>query len=60
MPLTKKTCITFIVSDFQVVLHERICAVEFSRCKALGRVSLRSLGRTVAVGLVTGIIEEQD
>jgi translation elongation factor EF-1alpha len=43
----------------QVILHEPVCVVEFSRCKALGRVSLRSLGRTIAVGLVTRIIEEQ-
>jgi len=49
-----------IVSDIQVILHEPVCVVEFSRCKALGRVSLRSLGRTIAVGLVSRIIKEQD
>ncbi|KAK7318874.1 hypothetical protein RJT34_03581 [Clitoria ternatea] len=43
----------------EVTLHESVCVVEFSSCKALGRVSLRSLGRTIAVGLVSRIIEEQ-
>jgi len=33
--------------------------VEFSSCKALGRVSLRSMGRTIAVGVVTRIIEDE-
>jgi len=54
------TQLASIVSNIQVILHEPVCVVEFSRCKALGRVSLRSLGRTIAVGLVSRIIEEQD
>ncbi|GAU18777.1 hypothetical protein TSUD_80660, partial [Trifolium subterraneum] len=61
--VTKKSprCLTSKQSAvIEVILHEPVCVVEFSRCKALGRVSLRSLGRTVAVGLVTRIIEEQD
>ncbi|KAK8602635.1 hypothetical protein V6N12_052439 [Hibiscus sabdariffa] len=29
-----------------VVLHEAICVEEFSKCKALGRVFLRTLART--------------
>ncbi|CAJ1938441.1 unnamed protein product, partial [Sphenostylis stenocarpa] len=44
----------------QVILHESVCVVEFSSCRALGRVSLRSLGRTIAVGVVTRIIEDGD
>ncbi|KAL2616191.1 hypothetical protein AAZV13_08G111900 [Glycine max] len=43
----------------EVILNETVCVVEFSSCKALGRVSLRSMGRTIAVGVVTRIIEEQ-
>lgn len=61
--VTKKNprCLTSKQSAvIEVILHEPVCVVEFSRCKALGRVSLRSLGRTIAVGLVSRIIEEQD
>eukprot|EP00257_Ricinus_communis_P027287 XP_025014701.1 HBS1-like protein isoform X3 [Ricinus communis] len=43
----------------EVDLHGPVCAQEFSSCKALGRVSLRVLGRTIALGVVTKIIEEQ-
>ncbi|XP_022729609.1 HBS1-like protein isoform X2 [Durio zibethinus] len=43
----------------EVVLHEPVCIEEFSKCKALGRVFLRTLGRTVAVGIVTRIVGEQ-
>ncbi|GMI92400.1 Super Killer 7, Hsp70 subfamily B Suppressor 1 [Hibiscus trionum] len=43
----------------EVVLQEPVCIEEFSKCKALGRVFLRTLGRTVAVGIVTRIVEEQ-
>ncbi|KAI5384821.1 uncharacterized protein LOC127101066 isoform X1 [Lathyrus oleraceus] len=60
--VTKKSprCLTSKQSAvIEVILNEPVCVVEFSRCKALGRVSLRSLGRTIAVGLVTRIIEEQ-
>ncbi|TKY60095.1 HBS protein [Spatholobus suberectus] len=60
--VTKKSprCLTAKQSAvIEVILHESVCVVEFSSCKALGRVSLRSLGRTVAVGIVTRIIEEQ-
>ncbi|XP_039044310.1 HBS1-like protein isoform X1 [Hibiscus syriacus] len=41
----------------EVTLHEAVCVEEFSKCKALGRVFLRTLGRTVAVGIVTRIVE---
>ncbi|KAL5785855.1 hypothetical protein ACOSQ2_008247 [Xanthoceras sorbifolium] len=43
----------------EVSLHGPVCVEEFSNCRALGRVFLRSLGRTIAVGIVTHIIEEQ-
>ncbi|XVF89490.1 hypothetical protein PTKIN_Ptkin19aG0134100 [Pterospermum kingtungense] len=43
----------------EVILQEAVCVEEFSKCKALGRVFLRTLGRTVAVGIVTRIVEEQ-
>lgn len=58
--VTKKSprCLTAKQSAvIEVSLHESVCVVEFSTCKALGRVSLRSMGRTIAVGVVTGIIE---
>ncbi|KAK8553643.1 hypothetical protein V6N13_062440 [Hibiscus sabdariffa] len=45
-------------SGSKVILHEEVCVEEFSKCKALGRVFLRTLGRTVAVGIVTRIVEE--
>ncbi|XP_027348651.1 HBS1-like protein isoform X2 [Abrus precatorius] len=60
--VTKKSprCLTAKQSAvIEVILLEPVCVVEFSSCKALGRVSLRSLGRTIAVGLVTRVIEEQ-
>ncbi|XP_048133789.1 HBS1-like protein isoform X4 [Rhodamnia argentea] len=43
----------------EVVLQGPVCAEEFSSCKALGRVSLRALGRTLAVGIVTRVIEKE-
>lgn len=42
----------------EVALQEAVCVEEFSTCKALGRVFLRVLGRTIAVGVVTRVIEE--
>ncbi|KAE8735190.1 Translation elongation factor EF1A/initiation factor IF2gamma family protein isoform 4 [Hibiscus syriacus] len=47
------------LGDIVVILHEAVCVEEFSKCKALGRVFLMTLGRTVAVGIVTRIVEEQ-
>ncbi|KAG8656763.1 HBS1-like protein isoform X3 [Manihot esculenta] len=44
----------------EVVLHGPVCVQEFSSCKALGRASLRVLGRTIALGVVTKIIEDQE
>ncbi|KAL5559374.1 hypothetical protein UlMin_035585 [Ulmus minor] len=41
----------------EVILQGPVCVEEFSSSRALGRVFLRSLGRTVAVGIVTRIIE---
>ncbi|KAJ4707683.1 putative Elongation factor 1-alpha [Melia azedarach] len=43
----------------EVVLQAPVCVEEFSNCRALGRVFLRSLGRTIAVGIVTRIIGDQ-
>ncbi|XP_055825742.1 uncharacterized protein LOC129894202 isoform X2 [Solanum dulcamara] len=40
----------------EVGLQGMVCIDEHSNCKALGRVSLRSSGRTVALGLVTRVI----
>ncbi|TXG62357.1 hypothetical protein EZV62_013720 [Acer yangbiense] len=42
----------------EVILHGPVCVEVFSISRALGRVFLRSLGRTIAVGIVTHIIEE--
>ncbi|GMP83904.1 hypothetical protein CsSME_00037661 [Camellia sinensis var. sinensis] len=42
----------------EVALEEAVCVEEFSSCRALGRVFLRASGRTVAVGVVTRIIED--
>ncbi|KAL8099725.1 hypothetical protein AgCh_032111 [Apium graveolens] len=41
----------------EVVTHEPVCVEEFSSSKPLGRVFLRSDGRTVAVGVITRILE---
>ncbi|TQD83791.1 hypothetical protein C1H46_030672 [Malus baccata] len=43
----------------QVILHAPVCVEEFSNSRALGRAFLRALGSTIAVGVVTRIIEEQ-
>ncbi|XAR71174.1 Protein-synthesizing GTPase [Bertholletia excelsa] len=43
----------------EVALQGEVCVEEYSKCKALGRVSLRVLGRTVALGVVTRIIEQE-
>ena len=45
---------------FQVALQEAVCVEEFSTCRALGSVFLRALGRTVAVGVVTRVVEEPE
>ncbi|KAA3489818.1 HBS1-like protein isoform X2 [Gossypium australe] len=47
-----------IVAKQNAVIEEPVCIEMFSKCKALGRVFLRTLGRTVAVGVVTRIVEE--
>uniref|UniRef100_A0A7C9CYX7 Tr-type G domain-containing protein n=1 Tax=Opuntia streptacantha TaxID=393608 RepID=A0A7C9CYX7_OPUST len=43
----------------EVALQAAVCVEEASTCKALGRVFLRSSGRTVAVGVVTRVIEDK-
>lgn len=42
----------------EVALQGAVCVEDFSSCKALGRVFLRSSGRTIAVGVVTQVMEE--
>ncbi|KAK6915884.1 Translation elongation factor EFTu/EF1A, C-terminal [Dillenia turbinata] len=44
----------------RVVLDEAVCVEEYSSCRALGRVSVRASGRTVAVGIVDKIINVQE
>ncbi|XP_057516565.1 uncharacterized protein LOC130797815 isoform X2 [Amaranthus tricolor] len=44
----------------QVALQGAVCVEDFSNCKALGRVFLRSSGRTIAVGVVTQVLEDQN
>uniref|UniRef100_A0A2P2LQN7 HBS1-like protein isoform X4 n=1 Tax=Rhizophora mucronata TaxID=61149 RepID=A0A2P2LQN7_RHIMU len=44
----------------EVVLNEPVCVEEFANCRALGRAFLRASGRTIAVGIVTRAIEEQE
>ncbi|XP_015885353.1 uncharacterized protein LOC107420808 isoform X1 [Ziziphus jujuba] len=41
----------------EVILQGPVCVEEFSSCRALGRVFLRAMGRTVAVGIVTKVME---
>ncbi|CDO98420.1 unnamed protein product [Coffea canephora] len=43
----------------EVALEEEVCVEEYSRCKALGRVSLRASGRTIALGVVTKIVQNE-
>ncbi|XP_051116979.1 uncharacterized protein LOC127241802 isoform X2 [Andrographis paniculata] len=48
-------------AEVEVVLQGGcVCVEEYSNCRALGRVFLRSLGRTIALGVVTRIIKTQD
>ncbi|KAL3352086.1 hypothetical protein AABB24_020269 [Solanum stoloniferum] len=44
----------------EVVLQGMICVEEHSKCKGLGRVSLRASGRTIALGLVTRVLEKKE
>ncbi|KAL2512795.1 Translation elongation factor EF1A/initiation factor IF2 gamma family protein [Abeliophyllum distichum] len=44
----------------EVVLHGLVCVDEYAKSRALGRVSLRSSGRTIALGLVTQILKRQE
>ncbi|XP_057833727.2 uncharacterized protein LOC131044423 isoform X2 [Cryptomeria japonica] len=43
----------------QISPRQGICVEEYSNYKALGRVTLRADGKTIAVGVVTRIIEQQ-
>uniref|UniRef100_A0A7N1A0I2 Tr-type G domain-containing protein n=1 Tax=Kalanchoe fedtschenkoi TaxID=63787 RepID=A0A7N1A0I2_KALFE len=40
----------------EVLLSQAICVEEFSKCRALGRVFLRSSGTTLAVGVVSRVM----
>ncbi|KAK9946779.1 hypothetical protein M0R45_012225 [Rubus argutus] len=42
----------------EVILQGPVCVEEFSKSRALGSVSLRASGNTVALGVVTRIIKE--
>ncbi|VFQ87176.1 unnamed protein product [Cuscuta campestris] len=41
----------------EVALQGMVCVDEYAKCKALGHVSLRASGRTIALGLVTKVLE---
>ncbi|XP_078436941.1 translation elongation factor EF1A/initiation factor IF2gamma family protein isoform X2 [Wolffia australiana] len=41
----------------EVALTGAVCVEEFSKCRALGRVFLRSSGNTIAVGIVIKVLE---
>lgn len=41
----------------EVALERAVCVEVFSKCRPLGRVFLRSMGNTVAVGTITRLIE---
>ncbi|KAJ4774088.1 Elongation factor 1-alpha [Rhynchospora pubera] len=41
----------------EVSLDGAVCAQEFSKCRALGRVFLRASGNTAAVGVVTRLVD---
>ncbi|XP_077220592.1 uncharacterized protein LOC143854478 isoform X2 [Tasmannia lanceolata] len=42
----------------EVVVDRAICVEEFSNCRALGRAFLRASGKTVAVGIINKILEQ--
>uniref|UniRef100_A0A0E0PDH3 Tr-type G domain-containing protein n=1 Tax=Oryza rufipogon TaxID=4529 RepID=A0A0E0PDH3_ORYRU len=42
----------------QVTLDAPVCVQEFSKCRALGRAFLRSSGSTIAVGVVTRVLRQ--
>jgi len=50
--------IYFLVSC-QVSLDETVCVEEFSNCRVLGRVFLRAAGNTIAVGVVTRVLQPE-
>ena len=42
----------------EVTLERALCAEAYADCRALGRVALRDGGHTLAVGVVTALLEE--
>lgn len=51
--LVREACLLIL----QVVPDEGLCIEEYSEFRALGRVALRDGGKTVAVGIVTRILQ---
>ncbi|KAL8530126.1 hypothetical protein ACS0TY_007273 [Phlomoides rotata] len=43
----------------EVALEGPVCVEEYNSCRALGRVFLRASGRTIALGIVTRIVNTQ-
>jgi len=53
-------CLTANQNAFMEVVPDRgACIEEYNNYRALGRVTLRAAGRTIAVGIVNRIIEQQ-
>ena len=46
-----------IIVVLQIVPDEGVCIEKYSHFRALGRVALREGGKTVAVGIVTRILD---
>ncbi|KAJ6354844.1 hypothetical protein OIU77_005443 [Salix suchowensis] len=61
--VTKKAprCLTSKqIAVIELFLDEPVCAEEYTNCRALGRAFLRTLGKTVALGIITRIIDDQE
>lgn len=43
----------------EVMLEGDVCVQEYTRCRGLGRVSLRASGRTIALGVITKVFERE-
>ncbi|KAJ6758763.1 hypothetical protein OIU74_025424 [Salix koriyanagi] len=48
------------IAVIELFLDEPVCAEEYTNCRALGRAFLRTLGKTVALGIITRIIDDQE
>uniref|UniRef100_A0A6N2KIG8 Tr-type G domain-containing protein n=1 Tax=Salix viminalis TaxID=40686 RepID=A0A6N2KIG8_SALVM len=61
--VTKKAprCLTSKqIAVIELFLDEPVCVEEYTNCRALGRAFLRTLGKTVALGIITRIIDDQE